>query len=152
MLYQKIKLQIKEAMINKDTDTKDVLKMVIDKARAIKKEQSPNDDSLSIEDDIILRAINKELKQLEQTEEILAKISASNDLKLRLSTSNKITILRSYLPKRMTKEEIDNKVAEILNAGSYYNFGEKIKAVMSELKGKADNKMIKEAVEKYNMN
>lgn len=49
----------------------------------------------------------------------------------------------------MTREEVEIEVARILSNGKYDNFGLKMKAVMTELKGKADNKVIKEVVEKY---
>lgn len=146
MLYTEIKSQIKEAMKAKDTIKKDVLKLVVDKAKAIIKETNPHDDGNYIPDDIIIKAINKEIKQLNQTKDIL---KGKEDTELYKTTVKKISILENYLPKMMTKEEVEKAVAIILSAEEYPNFGMKMKAVMSELKGKADNKMIKEAVESF---
>lgn len=152
MIYAEMKLKIKEAMVNKDTDARDVLKMVVDKARAIKKEKSPNDSSIQIDDETMLQAVQKELKQLHQTKDILDKSNVSRDNKLLLSTTNKIQILSGYLPKQLTKDELNEKVANILSNNVFNNFGEQMKAVMKKLKGKADNKLIKEVVENYNSN
>lgn len=145
-LYTVIKAQIKEAMKSKDTIKRDALKMVIDKARSIKKEQYPNDTSEHISDEMILQAINREMKQLTQTKDAL-KGRESTDLYVQ--TTHKMAILSSYLPSQMTKEEVEKAVCTILSNQDFPNFGMKMKAVMSELKGKADNKLIKEVVESY---
>ena len=140
-MFKKIQDEIKSAMRNKNTDKKDVLKMVSSKAQMTAKEKKSN-----VTDEIVLNAIKKELKQLNQTKDSL---KGYEDSDLFESTMNKIQILSNYLPEEMSKEEVENKVAEILSKGNYSNFGAKMKAVMAELKGKADNKVIKEAVEKY---
>ena len=145
-MYTKIKNEIKEAMKNKNTTKRDVLKMVVDKAKNLKKEQYPNDTSEAISNDYIVSAINKEIKQLNQTKDSL---KGREDTDLYKETEIKITILSDYLPKMMTREEVEIEVKRILNAGNYDNFGLKMKAAMTELKGKADNKIIKEVVEKY---
>ena len=49
----------------------------------------------------------------------------------------------------MTKEEVENAISNILSSGIYSSFGEKMRACMITLKGKADNKIIKEIVERY---
>ena len=76
MLYEQIKIDLKDAMRSKDTDKRDVLKLVIDKARAIMKEKNPHEVSENIPDDVIISAIEKEVKQMNQTLEILS--SAEN--------------------------------------------------------------------------
>jgi uncharacterized protein YqeY len=141
-----IKAQIKEAMKSKDTIKRDALKMVIDKARSIKKEQYPNDTSEHISDEMILQAINREMKQLTQTKDAL---KGRENTDLYVQTTHKMAILSSYLPSQMTKEEVEKAVYTILSNQDFPNFGMKMKAVMSELKGKADNKLIKEVVESY---
>lgn len=145
-MYTKIKTQIKEAMRNKDNITKDALKMVVDKAKSIKKESNPNDTTDIVSDDIIVTAINKEMKQLNQTKDAL---KGREDTDLYKETEIKISILSEYLPKMMTREEVEIEVERILTNGDYPNFGIKMKTVMAELKGKADNKTIKEVVDKY---
>lgn len=145
-LYTVIKTQIKEAMKSKDTIKRDVLKMVIDKARSIKKEQYPNDTSEHISDEMILQAINREMKQLVQTKDAL---KDRTDCDLYVQTANKIDISTAYLPTQMTREEVEKAVYTILSNRDFPNFGMKMKAVMAELKGKADNKLIKEVVETY---
>ena len=63
------------------------------------------------------------------------------------TTKLKISILHDYLPKQMTREEVVAAVHEILDGGEFIGFGLMMKKVMSELKGKADARLIREVVE-----
>lgn len=147
MLYEQINSEIKDAMRNKDALKRDCLRMVIDKAKTIMREQCRAKDYNAIPDDVILDAINKEYKQLNQTKAALDGRETTN---LYVETAIKMAILSGYLPKQMTLNEVKKAVEDILCNESYNNFGQQMKIVMSKLKGKADNKMIKEAVEAYN--
>lgn len=145
-MYVKIKSDIKEAMKNKNIEIRDCLRMVVDKAKTAMKEKNPTEVIEDIPDDVIISAIQKELKQLKQTADAL---SGKEDSYYYQETIYKITILDKYLPRQMDREEVEKAVAEILSNGEYSNFGMKMKAVMNELRGKADNKLIKEVVETY---
>ena len=147
-MYVKIKADIKEAMKNKNTVRRDALKIVVDKARGIQKKMNPVDAPDMIPDDIMTQAIQMEMKQLTQTKTILEE-NGKETTDLYIQTIDKMAILCAYLPTQMTKEEVENAVSNIISNGNYPNFGMKMKAVMAELKGKADNKLIKEVVETY---
>lgn len=145
-MYLKMKEEIKEAMKSKDTIKRDCLKMVIGKAKSIKKERYPNDTEDMVANDIIVQAVQSEIKQLNQTLEALKGQELCN---LHKETTLKMSILSAYLPKMMAENEVERAVSEILAAGNYNSFGEKMRVVMAELKGKADNKVIKKVVEQY---
>lgn len=140
-MFKRIQADIKTAMMNKDTDKKEVLKMVSSKAQLDAKEKKKE-----MSDEIVVTALKRELKQLIQTKESLKGYEESD---LYQSTVNKISIVSNYLPVEMSEEEINQEVRRILSSGNYPNFGLKMKAVMTELKGKADNSLIKKAVENY---
>ena len=142
-MYEKIKSEIKEAMKNKDTTKRDVLKMVVDKAKAAMKEKDPTGSQDSIPNEVIGDAVRKELRQLQQTKDSLA---GKEDSNLFVQTVAKMEILAPYVPQMMTKEEIEQEVSRILAAHQAQNFGGKMKLVMAELKGRADSKLIKEVV------
>lgn len=146
MLYLQIKNDLKVAMKSKDIVKRDVLKMVIDKSRTIMKRNFPNKVSENIPDTIVLMAIEKELKQLNQTKNSLKDRQES---RLYYQTGLKIGLLSAYLPSKMTKEEVEIEVKKILSEGDYPNFGLKMKAVMAKLKGRADSNLIKEVVQSY---
>lgn len=152
-MYFTIKAHIKKAMKDKDIVRKDVLKMVLDKARAIMKQKNPTNTDEIIPDDVILQAVQQEYNQLNKAIEEMKKKDIENgntnckDSDYYNITKLKISILHDYLPKQMTREEVVTAVHEILDCGDYVNFGMMMKAVMSQLRGKADARLIKEVVE-----
>ena len=146
MLYCDIKADIMDAMRNKDYAKRDCLKNVMGKAKMTVKDSRIDLGSEEIPDDIMLDALNKEVKQLNQTIDAL---KDHKDTELYKLSVVQIDLLNKYLPKQMTKEEIEKEVIDILSGGDYNNFGQMMKACMAELKGKADSKLIKEVVVNY---
>lgn len=62
-----------------------------------------------------------------------------------------LAIIQGYLPKQMSKEEAEKLVDEILKKSGATEIGLAMKAVMAELKGKADAGMVSQLVkEKLN--
>ena len=143
-MHQKIKNDIKEAMKAKDSIKRDCLKNVLGKAQDIAKTKNGNADVIT--DDMIIEAVQKEVKQLNQT---IGALKGREDIDLYRISGIQIEILKGYLPKQMDKKEVEEAVAWILSKGEYRNFGDKMKVVMKELRGKADSKMIRDAVEAY---
>lgn len=141
MLLDEIQTQIKSAMKAKDHVKRDCLRMAVNKAQMIAKEKSSE-----ITDEIILEGISKELKQLNQTKVSLGGVS---DSPLFLETLVRIEILNEFVPAAMSEEEIRKVVRETLEAGHYANLGERMKAVMPILKGKADGLTIKKIVQEF---
>lgn len=152
MLYLQIKEEIKTAMKNKDTEKRDVLKMVVDKAKAIVKEKNPTNVTEDIPDDVILQAIQKEVKQLNQTKDAL---KGKENTDLYASTTLKIGILSEYLPIQMTENELEKYIeSELIElTGVNVEISPKIKGmimknIMPKLKGKADSSLINQVVDK----
>lgn len=152
MLYLQIKEEIKTAMKNKDTEKRDVLKMVVDKAKAIVKEKNPTYVTEDIPDDVILQAIQKEVKQLNQTKDAL---KGKENTNLYASTTLKIGILSEYLPTQMTENELEKYIeSELIElTGVNVEISPKIKGmvmknIMPKLKGKADRRLINQVVDR----
>lgn len=152
MLYLQIKEEIKTAMKNKDTEKRDVLKMVVDKAKAIVKEKNPTNVTEDIPDDVILQAIQKEVKQLNQTKDAL---KGKENTDLYASTTLKIGILSEYLPIQMTENELEKYIeSELIElTGVNVEISPKIKGmvmknIMPKLKGKADSRLINQVVDR----
>lgn len=152
MLYLQIKEEIKTAMKNKDTEKRDVLKMVVDKAKAIVKEKSPTNVTENISDDVIIQAIQKEIKQLNQTKDAL---KGKENTDLYASTTLKIGILSEYLPTQMTENELEKYIeSELIElTGVNVEISPKIKGmvmknIMPKLKGKADSRLINKVVDR----
>lgn len=146
MLYYRIKNNITEAIKSKDSTKRDCLKNVMGKARLVVKEKFPKEDMEEIPNDIMLDAIQKEVKQLNQT---ITALENRQDTDLYKLSVVQLNILNEYLPRQMTREEIEKEVIDILSNGEYNNFGQKMKACMTKLKGRADSKIIKEIIENH---
>lgn len=140
MIYETILNDIKTAMKEKDTDKKDVLKQVQIKVQADSKENKKE-----ITDEMVLSAITKELKQLNQTKDAIA---SKPDTPLYQSTNYKIGILDTYLPEQMSVEEIKAEIKKLMIDNPNVTGGKLTGLVMKALKGKADNKTIKECIDK----
>lgn len=140
MLYETIIFNIKEAMKEKNTTLKDVLKQVQTKAQATAKE-----NKVEITDEIVLEAINKEIKQLNQT---LDSVKSKPESELFKSTMEKINILKAYLPEQLSEEEIEKEIRKILSENEGVNKGKLTGIVMKTLKGKADNVTIKKVLDR----
>lgn len=140
MLYETIMFNIKDAMKEKNTTLKDVLKQVKSKVQATAKE-----NKTEITDEIVIDAINKELKQLNQT---LDAIKSKSESELFKSTMEKITILKAYLPEQMSEDDIAIEIQKIISENSGIPVGKLTGIVMKTLKGKADNKTIKKVFDK----
>ena len=140
MLYETIMSNIKDAMKEKNTTLKDVLKQVKSKVQATAKE-----NKTEITDEIVIDAINRELKQLNQT---LDAIKSKPESELFKSTMEKITILKAYLPEQMSEDDIAIEIQKIISENSGIPVGKLTGIVMKTLKGKADNKTIKKVFDK----
>lgn len=143
-MHSKIKNDIKEAMKSKDSVKRDCLKNVLGKAQGAVKANNADTDMIS--DDVIFSAVQKEVKQLNQT---INSLKGCEDTDLYKVSEQQLNILGDYLPKQMSQKEIEEAVAWILGDNPPSDFGKRMKYVMKELNGKADNKLIRKVVENY---
>ncbi len=139
MLYETITSNIKDAMREKNSTLKDVLKQVQAKAQATAKE-----NKTEITDEIVINSINKELKQLNQT---LEAVKSKPESDLFKSTMEKITILKGYLPEQLSEDEIAKEIRRIIFENEGTPSGKLTGIVMKQLKGKADNVTIKKVLD-----
>lgn len=143
-MHSKIKNNIKVAMRDKDIVKKDCLKNVLGKAQELAKDMKYDTDD--IPDDILLDAVRKEVKQLNQT---INSLSDCQDVDLYMVSEQQLNILKDYLPKQMNQKEVEEAVAWILGDNPPADFGKRMKYVMKELRDKADSKLIRKVVENY---
>lgn len=110
-------------------------------------EKSGAGKELNAEEEInmLTSAAKKRKDSIEQYRNAGREDLASNE-------ENELKILQEYLPKQLTVEEINEMVkniAEGVGAKVKEDFPKLMPAVMKELKGKADGKTVKSAVEKF---
>ena len=144
-MINKLRQEVKKAMIAKDSVTKNALKNVINKATLEAK-----DNQTEITNKITTSALMKEIKQLSQTMDML-KDNNKTDSELYKVSERQKNYLETYLPKQMSEEEIREEVKSIISKNNITNMGILMKEVMASLKGKADNKVISQiAKEEFN--
>jgi uncharacterized protein YqeY len=110
-------------------------------------EKSGANKQLNPEEEIkmLSTAVKKRKESIEQYEK-----AGRADLVEKEQTE--LNILMDYLPKQLSEKEIQNeikKIAEEVGAKTKEDFPKLMPAVMKELKGKADGKIVKQEVEKY---
>jgi uncharacterized protein YqeY len=59
-----------------------------------------------------------------------------------------LVILQAYLPKQLSSVEVEQAVDRIMSSSGLKEFGPLMKAVMAELKGRADGQMITDLIKK----
>ena len=128
------------AMKERNKLKKDSLSILVAAVKKLAIDEGVRDN---IPDELVDRAILKEIKTLK--EQIETCPADRNDLKEEYSL--KLSYAEEYAPKQMNKEEltayISAKYAEVL---ATKNKGQIMKAVMGDLKGKADGKLINQVV------
>lgn len=141
-LKDKIVEDLKTAMKSGDKLRLETLRML--RAQILEFEKSGANRVMTDDDDmkILLSSVKKRKESIEQYEKAGRKDLAEQE-------SKEIEIIQSYLPKQMTNEEAEIVIGKIIaetGATSAKDFGKVMTAVMKELKGKVDGKIINEIV------
>ncbi len=136
-LKEKLMLDLKDAMKEKDTIRKNTVQMVRSAILQFEK-----DNLCELDEEGVLDVIARELKK---RRDVLPEYEKSGRDDLIKGISREIEILLTYLPKQLTKEELEvivsDAVAEV-GATSMKDMGKIMAAVMPKVKGRADGKMI----------
>lgn len=136
-LKEKLMLDLKEAMKEKDTVRKNTVQMVRSAILQFEK-----DNLCELDEEGVLDVIARELKK---RRDVLPEYEKSGREDLIAGISREIEILLTYLPKQLTKEELEVIVSEAIaatGATSMKDMGKIMAAVMPKTKGRADGKMI----------
>ena len=141
MLKESLMEELKVAMREKDNIRKNTIQMVRAAILQIEK-----DKGITVEDDKILEIIAKEIKSKKDAISDFEKAGRDD---LVNQTNLEIEILQKYLPKQLSKEEIEEKVSNIIarvGATSIKDMGIVMKEAKAEIGTAADGKSINEVV------
>ena len=141
MLKEKLMEDLKESMKNKDTVRKNTVQMVRASILQIEK-----DKGIEVDDNKILEIIAKEGKTRSDS---LADFEKGGREDLVEKNNKEIEILSAYLPKQLSKEEIEAIVKEIIaevNATTIKDMGKVMKSAKEKIGAAADGKTINEVV------
>ena len=101
-LKERVNADYLKAFREKNTVVKNLLSVVKGEIQTVEK----NTGSTSLSDEEVIKILNKTAKSLKETNN-----AGSEQAKTELE------IVETYLPKQMSKEEITNKVKELVNSG-----------------------------------
>ncbi|MBR2916139.1 MAG: GatB/YqeY domain-containing protein [Clostridia bacterium] len=132
---------LKIAMKEKDVIRKNTVQMVRSAVLQFEK-----DNKTELSDEGVIEVIAKELKR---RRDVLPEYEKSGREDLIADINREIEILLAYLPKQLSREELEEIVADAIaevGATSMKDMGKIMGAVMPKTKGRADGKMINEIV------
>jgi len=129
--------QLKTAMREKDTLAKGVLSLLKSALDSAEKEKG---EALTAEEEIAI--INREVKQ---TNQALEGAQTAGRADLIEKEEAKLTLLRSFLPKQLSEEEIAEKLVAA-GVGKGMNMGEAMKIAKPLLTGQAEGAVISKVV------
>ena len=141
MLKEKLMEDLKSAMKEKTTNKKNAVQMVRTAILQIEK-----DKGIEVEDEKILEIIAKEVKTRKDSLTEFEKAGRDDLIK---QTQEEIEVLSTYLPKQLSKEELTEKIKEIIaqiGASSIKDMGAVMKEAKKQIGTAADGKTINEVV------
>ena len=140
MQFAELQKQMIAAMKAKDKVRKEAISSLVSAAKKVAIDEGCRDD---ISEEIVGRVILKEMKTVKEQ---LDTCPESRD-DLRAEYQARYDVIAKYAPQQMSADEIrtylEGKFAEVL---ATKNKGQIMKAVMGDLKGKADGKLINQVV------
>lgn len=143
MLRDQITSDLKTAMKGADPKTVGVLRLLISafNNKSIDKKGKGQSEELTDED--VLQVLMTEAKKRKESIEVFGK-AGRNDLADK--EKEELGIIQKYLPKQMSREEVEKVVTEIVAKLPNKEIGPAMKAVMAELRGKADSALVSQLV------
>jgi uncharacterized protein YqeY len=142
MEFKKLQSDMVAAMKARDKARKDTISSLISAAKKLAIDEGKRDD---IPEELVDRAIIKEEKTAQ--EQVDSCPADREDLKAEYQA--RLDVIKEYAPKMMSPEEIEEVLkTQFADVIATKNKGQIMKAVMAELKGKANGKDINQIVGK----
>lgn len=141
MLKEKLLNDLKECMKDKNVIRKNTVQMI--RAAILQVEK---DKAIEVDDNQIIEIIAKEAKK---RKDAAADFEKSGREDLIQQNAEELKILTEYLPKQLSKEEVEKIVKEIIvetGATSMKDMGTVMKAAKEKIGASADGKIISEVV------
>lgn len=143
-LKEKINDDLKSSMKSGDKLRLETIRSI----RALILEFEKSGSGKELNDEEVIKLITSAVKKRKDS---IEQFRAAGRNELAEKEEKELGILMEYLPKQLSEEEIFTIVKQMaadMNASGKEDFPKLMPAVMKELKGKADGKLVKNAVEK----
>lgn len=139
-LREQLQQDLRDAIRARDTRRKSALRVLIGNIQTVEGEKG------TLEDDQVLRLLEKEVKQREEALE-MAREAGREDIVA--AEEKELEILRAYLPEPLSEGELValvESVIEELDASSMADMGQVMQAIMPQVRGKADGSRVSHLV------
>jgi uncharacterized protein len=146
-LYEQINADLKTAMKAHEQSRVEVLRFVLSGLNNVKKEKEIKEPGATLTDEETISNLQKEVKRRRDSIELF-KQGGRTDLVTK--EEGDLTIITAYLPKELTREElekiVDDAIATVSAAGGAKDFSGVMKEAMKAIKGRADGKVVTEII------
>ncbi len=142
-LKDHIEADLKEAIRSGDEARKRALRSLI---TAISRAAREGNALRELSDDEIVQIIAREAKKREEAIEMYVR-GGRDDLVA--AEEAELAILRQYLPRQLTREEIAARAREVIaevGASGPKDMGKVMKVLMAEMRGRADGRLVSDVV------
>jgi len=138
---EQLNAALREAMVNKDTVTRDVVRMALSAVKQVEVDQRK-----VLSDEEVLAVLQREAKTRRETiaeAENAGREETTNDEKTRLA------ILERFLPQQLSREQVEALAREAVaqsGATSAKDMGKVMAVLMPKVRGLADGKLVNDVV------
>jgi uncharacterized protein YqeY len=147
MLRERLTADLKTAMKDADHKTVGVLRLLISAINNKVIDKKGKTGSEELTDEETMQVLMTEAKKRKESIEVFEK---GGRPELAAKEKEELEVIQRYLPKQMSKEEVEKSVEKIMatlrQAQGDASFGSVMKEVMKELRGKADSALVSELV------
>ncbi|HVN26341.1 MAG TPA: GatB/YqeY domain-containing protein [Candidatus Paceibacterota bacterium] len=141
-LFQQINDDLKAAMKSGDRARVDVLRFSLAGLNAAQKDKGMKEPGATLTDDEVVANLQKEAKRRRESIELFKQ---GNRTDLVEKEEADLAVIMGYLPKELTREEIERTVLD-LKAKGFADFNSLMRESMKVLKGRADGKLVGDVV------
>ncbi|TSC82680.1 MAG: hypothetical protein G01um101420_203 [Parcubacteria group bacterium Gr01-1014_20] len=141
-LIEQINLEFKEAFKSRKEIKVNVLRFLNAQLHNRRIEKRSKGGDVELSDDEVLDVLGKEVKKRKEAIELFKKSGRGDLVK---KEEEELVFLEIYLPKQVSRKEIEEKVEAIL-AGGGGDFVSTMKTLMAEFKGRIDGKIATEII------
>lgn len=143
-LSERLNEDMKQAMKSRDKFTLSTIRMVRSTIKYLE-----IDLKRTLDDNEVLDILSREIKQ---RKDALQEFESAGRDELVASTKAEIEIIMKYLPEQLSEEEINLIVQQTIQetgASSKSEMGKVMSALMPKVKGRADGKLLNQAVQQF---
>jgi uncharacterized protein YqeY len=145
-LREQLMDDLKDALRHKDERRKTTIRSVIAAIKQAETELDANGQRVSLDDNGILAAI---ARQVRIRQESIVEYQRGRREDLVAEEEAELAILQSYLPRQLSREEIEAKARQVIaevEASGPRDIGKVMKPLMADLRGRADGQLINQVV------